>query len=87
VLLTNNNIICIVDKKLRLWIHQWSSSEGFFEVLCNDNFSMSQRRRLLSVNSDLLYFTDCDEQLLSFSDSLTGRKSSRSHDIFNHYLF
>ncbi|CAF5150258.1 unnamed protein product, partial [Rotaria magnacalcarata] len=37
ILLTTKNIIFIVDKKHHLWINQWSSDGGFFEVLCNDD--------------------------------------------------
>ncbi|CAF3568334.1 unnamed protein product [Rotaria sordida] len=72
ILLTNNNIICIVDKKHHLWIHQWSSNEGFFEILCNDEFLMFHQRYLICVNSKLLCFTDCEKQIHIFSDSLTG---------------
>ncbi|CAF2713616.1 unnamed protein product [Rotaria sp. Silwood2] len=72
ILLTNNNIICIVDKMHRLWIHQWSSDKGFFEILCNDDFLMFHQRYLTCVNSELLCFTNCEEEIQMFADSLTG---------------
>ncbi|CAF3782621.1 unnamed protein product [Rotaria sp. Silwood1] len=72
ILLTNNNIICIMDKKHRLWLHQWSSDKGFYEILCNDDFKMFYQRYLICVNSQLLCFTNCEEQIHIFSDSLTG---------------
>jgi hypothetical protein len=62
-----------VDKKHHLWVHQWSSDKGFFEVLCNDDFLMSHQQYLTSVNSELLCLTDCEEQIHIFSDSLTGK--------------
>ncbi|CAF0956280.1 unnamed protein product [Adineta steineri] len=74
VLLTNNDVICIMDKKHRLWIHQWSNDKGYFEVLCNDDIQMSHQRYLISINSELLCLTDCEEQIQMFSDSLTGIK-------------
>ncbi len=62
-----------MDKKHHLWVHQWSSDKGFFEVLCNDDFLMSHQQYLTSVNSELLCLTDCEEQIHIFSDSLTGK--------------
>ena len=73
VLLTDNNTICIVDREHRLWINQWDLDRGFFELLYNDEFSMSHQRYLICVNSELLCFTDCEEEILIFSDSLTGK--------------
>jgi hypothetical protein len=77
ILLTNNNIISIVDKKHRLWLHQWTSDKGFFEILCNDGDEdfMSRQRYLMSVNSEFVCLTDCQEQINIFSDCLTGLNS------------
>ena len=64
-----------MDKKHHLWIHQWSSDKGFYEVLCNDDDDddfMLRKKYLISVNSELLCFTDCEEQIRIFSDCLTG---------------
>jgi hypothetical protein len=62
-----------VDKKHHFWIHQWPSEKGFYEILCNDEFFMAHQRYLISVNSDLLCITDCEEQIHIFSDCLTGK--------------
>ncbi|UJR32017.1 hypothetical protein I4U23_019486 [Adineta vaga] len=72
VLLTNKDTIFIVDKKHHLWIHQWSSDKGFFEVLCDDDSSICHQRYITSVNSAFLCLTDCEEKLQVFSDCLTG---------------
>jgi hypothetical protein len=66
-------MIVILDKKHHLWMQQCSSEKGFYEILCNDEFSMSHQRYLISVNSELLCLTDCEEQIHIFSDCLTGR--------------
>ncbi len=62
-----------MDKKHHLWVHQWSSDKGFYEVLCDDDFFMSSQRYLVSVNSELLCLTDCTKQIHLFSDCLTGK--------------
>ncbi|CAF1171707.1 unnamed protein product [Rotaria magnacalcarata] len=72
ILLTTKNIIFIVDKKHHLWINQWSSDGGFFEVLCNDDSMIFNQRCLICVNSESLFITDCEERILSFSDCITG---------------
>ena len=71
--LLKNNIISIIDKKHRLWIHEWTNNGKFYEVLCNDDsIFKSKQRYLLSVNEELLCFCDSQEQIHVFSDSLTG---------------
>jgi hypothetical protein len=71
--LLKNDKICIIDKKHRLWIHQWSGDGKYYEVLCNDNSDFkSKQRYLLSVNEELLCFCDSQEQMHVFSDALTG---------------
>ncbi len=69
-------MITIVDKKHHLWMQQLSSDKGFYEILCDDDLYMSNRRYLLSVNSQLLCFTDCEKQIHVFSDCLTGKYKS-----------
>lgn len=73
-LMKNANIICIIDKKHRVWIHDWSSQGKFYEVLKNDEykFKKSVDPFLLDVNNNFLCFTDCHEQLYIFSNCLTG---------------
>ena len=76
MLLTNTDTIFIVDKQHRLWLHQWSSDQGFFEVLRHDDWAVHHRRHVASVNSSLICLTDCEEKLHIFSNFLTGRKYS-----------
>ena len=73
ILLTNNDVLAIVDKKHHLWLHQWSTERGFYEILCDDDFYTSNQPSFVSVNSELLCFTDCEKQIHTFSDCLTGK--------------
>jgi len=70
-------MICIIDKKHRIWIHDWSSNGKFYEILRNDEYSLNPNNNhqyLIDINEKFLCFTDCQEQLYIFSNSLTGRK-------------
>lgn len=71
--LNNNNLIIILDKKHQLWMQQWPSEKGFYEIICKDEYSVSQNRYLFSVNSELLCYTDCAEQIRIFSNALAGK--------------
>jgi hypothetical protein len=42
---------------------------------------MSHQRYLISVNSELLCFTDCEDQIHIFSDCLIGKKKSKQINI------
>lgn len=74
-LITNYNMICIIDKKHRIWIHDWTLNGKFYEVLRNEEFTFKKNDvpYLIDINDKFLCFTDCREQLYLFSDCLTGR--------------
>lgn len=72
ILLTNNDIMMIMDKKHRLWMHEWSTKTDFHEILLSNDFDTKKKRYLLGVNIELLYITDCDKGIYVYSDSITG---------------
>ena len=68
------NMICIIDKKHRLWIHDWSPDGKFYEVLKNDEytFKTTNNQYLIDINEKFLCFTNSLDQLYIFSNCLTG---------------
>ncbi len=88
-LVTNNTMISIIDKKHRIWIHDWSLNGKFYEVLRNDEYTLKSTnyRCLIDMNEKFLCFTDCQEQLFIFSNCLTGRKIRRKIEIFISSIF
>lgn len=73
VVLTSNDTLVVVDEKHHLWMRQWTNEKGCYEILCDDDFYTSNERHLVSVNSSVLCFTNCKNQIHVFSDCLTGR--------------
>lgn len=74
-LINNNNMICIMDKKHRLWIHDWSkSNDKFYEIIRNDEIILTPNdyKYKLDINNKYLCYTDCHEQLYIFSNCLIG---------------
>ncbi len=78
-LVTNNTMISIIDKKHRIWIHDWSLNGKFYEVLRNDEYTLksTNSQYVMDMNEEFLCFTDCHEQLFLFSNCLSGRKNRR----------
>jgi len=72
ILLTNNDIMMIMDKKHRLWMNEWSTKTDFHEILLSNDFDTKKKRYLLGVNIELLYITDCDKGIYAYSDAITG---------------
>lgn len=67
-------MICIMDKKYRLWIHDWSVNGKFYEVLRNEELVLksTDQQYKLDINDKYLCFTDCREQIYIFSNCLIG---------------
>ncbi len=72
-------MLCIIDKKHRIWIHDWSSNGKFHEVLRNDEYILKPNinQYLIDINEKFLCFTDCHEQLFIFSNCLTGKNKKK----------
>ena len=75
-------MICIIDKKHRIWINDWTLNGKFYEVLRNEEFTFetTDASYRIDINDKFLCFTDCREQLILFSDCLTGRSDSQTFD-------
>ncbi len=78
-LIPNNDVLCIIDKKHRIWIHNWSSQGKFYEVLRNDEYVIKSdnKKYLVDSSETFLCFTDCQEQLYIVTNCLTGEKDGR----------
>lgn len=72
ILLPNNDIMVIMDKKHRLWMNEWLTKTDFHEILLSDDFDTKKKRYLLGVNNESLYITDCEKGIYVFSDAITG---------------
>lgn len=77
----NANVICIIDEKHRIWIHDWLAKGKFYEVLKNEEYKFKKVNNsfLIDVNSRFLCFTDCHEQLYIFSNCLTGSTKTKNN--------
>jgi hypothetical protein len=83
-------MICIIDKKHRIWIHDWSSNTKFYEVLPNDEYCLNTNNNhqyLIDISENFLCFTDCQEQLYIFSNCLTGTKDKRQFNSYEVLFF
>lgn len=72
ILLTNKDMMIIMDKKHRLWMNEWSTKRDFHEILLSNDFDMKKKRYLLGVNTEFLCITDCDKGIYVYSDAITG---------------
>jgi hypothetical protein len=74
-----------MDKKHRLWIHDWSCKEKFYEVLRNDeHFSkINNNPHLMDISDKFLCYTDCQEQIYILSNSLIGKIDRKKFNFLN----
>ena len=73
-LLPNENLIALVDKTCRLWIHDWTLDGSFFEIVGDeDDMPRSKHRCLTCVNANVFCVTDGEERIEIYSDALTGK--------------